>query len=178
MSVNTAINYNSIIDRIFDTLDASDKLFPEKNGASPVTPDIVRQIIKYEFPLPEQPPGGLGPPHIFINVAPNPIRSREPAGRGTRDVVARELLELEFWVVCITQVFDPRRAQQDLYDIVSAVETAIAKNRRLTKPADQTDPRAFGLTYQAVPYNLRTNTNEMAATNVIIRPKIFVDLLS
>lgn len=176
MSFSSAIDYNVIIDRLFDTLNASDILFPEKNGGAD-TPDLVKQIIKYEFPLPEQPPGGLGPPHIWINVAPNPIRARDPAGRGTRDVIAKELLELEFWCVCITQITnDPLKSQQALYTIVSAVETAIGKNRRLTIPADQTDPLAFGLTYQQVPFLLRTETNDQAATNVIVRPKVFIDL--
>lgn len=177
MSFSTALNTNSIIDRLEETFKASPLLFPNANGGSD-TPDLVRQIIKYEFPLPEAPPGGLGPPHIWINVAPVPIVSRERAGRGTRDIVARELLTYEFWCVCITQDVDPLRAQNQLYTIVSAVETAIGKNSRLTIPADQTDPLAFGLEYRSVPFVLHTETNEQAATNVIVRPKLFIDMIA
>jgi len=176
MSFSTALNTNSIIDRLEKTFQASPLIFPNKNGGID-TPDLVRQIIKYEFPLPEAPPGGLGPPHIWINVAPVPIVSREKAGRGTRDIVARELITYEFWCVCITQDVDPLRAQNQLYTIVSAVETAIGKNRRLTNPIDQTDPLAFGLDYRSVPYALHTDTNEQSATNVIVKPKLFVDMI-
>lgn len=175
MSFSTAIDYNLIIDRIDLTLQKSPLLFPKANGVDG-KPDLVRQIIKYEFPLPETPPDGLGPPHIWITPAPNPIVSRETVGRGTRDTVARELLELEFWIVCITQRDDPRKAQQQLYTITSAVETAIGKNRRLAIPVDKTNPLAFGLTYQDIPFNLRTETNDQAAKNVVVRPKIFVDM--
>lgn len=175
MSFNTAIDYNTFIDRIALTLEKSPLIFPKANGVDDL-PNLVKQVIKYEFPLPEQPPDGLGPPHIWITVAPNPIRSKVPAGRGTRDIVAKELYELEFWAVCITQKDDPRKSQQELYSIVSAVKTAIGKNRRLTKPEDQTDPIAFGLEYHEQPYILRTETNDQAATNVVIRPKVFVDM--
>ena len=113
MSFSTALDFNPIIDRISETLEASPILFPKKNGGENL-PNLVQQIIKYEFPLPAQPPGGLGPPHIWINVAPVPIVSRERAGRGTRDIVARELITYEFWCVCITQDVDPLRAQNQL----------------------------------------------------------------
>ena len=176
MSFSTALDFNPLIDRIAETLEASPLLFPKKNGGENV-PNLVQQIIKYEFPLPEQPPEGLGPPHIFINVSPTPIINRETVGRGTRDIVARELLTYEFWCVCITQDTDPLRAQKQVYTIVSAVETAIGKNRRLTKPADQTDPRAFGLQYLSIPYRLRTDTNEQSAMNVVVRPKVFIDMI-
>ncbi len=175
MSFSTAIDYNVFVNRIFETLNASPLLFPKKNGGDD-TVDLVRQIIKYEFPLPETPPDGLGPPHIWISPATNPVRGSVPAGRGTRDVVAKELYELEFWIVCITQRDDPRKAQQELYRIASAVKTAIGKNRRLTKPSDQTDPIAFGLTYTEQPFNLRTETNDQASVNIVVRPKAFVDL--
>lgn len=175
MSFTTALDTNSIIDRLEETLQASPILFPQANGGGNL-PNLVQQIIKYEFPLPEAPPGGLGPPHIWINVAPVPIVSRERAGRGTRDVVARELITYEFWCVCITQDSDPLRAQKQLYTIVSAVETAIGKNRRLTIPADQTDPLAFGIDYRAISYNLQTETNEQASKNVVVRPQVFVDM--
>jgi len=176
MSFSVALNTNSIIDRLEETFQASPLLFPNKNGGSD-TPDLVQQIIKYEFPLPEAPPGGLGPPHIWINVAPVPIVSRERAGRGNRDTVARELITYEFWCVCITQDVDPLRAQNQLYTIVSAVETSIGKNRRLTNPEDQTNPLAFGLEYRSVPFVLHTETNEQAATNVIVRPSVFINMI-
>ncbi len=175
MSFSTALNFNPIIDRLALTLEKSSILFPQANGGGNL-PDLVNQIIKYEFPLPEQPPDGLGPPHIFINSAPNPIINRERAGPGTRNIVAKELLTYSFWCVCITQDTDPLRAQNLLYEIVSAVETTIGKNRRLTDPADQTDPLAFGLSYRSIPFTMRTTTNEQAAMNVVIEPKVFIDM--
>jgi len=177
MSFSTALDTNAIIDRLEETLLASPLLFPNTNGGSN-TPDLVKQIIKYEFPLPEQPPGGLGPPHIWINVAPTPIVNRDIAGRGTRDIIAREILTYEFWCVCITQDSDPLRAQKQLYTIVSAVETAIGKNVRLTIPADQTDPLAFGISYYSIPFVLRTETNEQAAMNVVVRVQLFIDMIT
>lgn len=175
MSYSTALNVNPIIDRLEQTFLASPILFPQDNGGGNLQ-SLVNQIIKYEFPLPEDPPGGVGPPHIWINSAPVPIVSRERAGRGTRDIVARELITYEFWNVCITQDIDPLRAQNQLYTIVSAVETALGKNRRLTIPADQTDPLAFGVEYRTVPFVLHTETNEQAALNVIMKAKVFIDM--
>jgi hypothetical protein len=136
----------------------------------------VRQIIKYQFPIPQEAPDGLGPPHIFINIAPTPIINREEVGRGTRDIVAKELLTYEFWCVCITQASDPLRSQQQAYTIASAVETAIGKNRRLTVLPGLTDPLCFGLRYFQVPFSLRTTSTDQAALNVLVRPKVFVDM--
>lgn len=175
MSFNTALDVNVIIDRLEETFLASPLLFPQDNGGGNL-PNLVQQIIKYQFPLPEDPPNGIGPPHIWINSASVPIVSRETVGRGTRDIVAKELITYEFWNVCITQDVDPLRAQNQLYTIVSAVETALGKNRRLTVPANQTNPLAFGISYRSIPFVLHTATNEQQATNVIMQAKVFVDM--
>jgi len=176
MSFTSTPNWNDFIDRFADIFQKSLLIMPQSNGDE-TKEDLVRQIIKYQFPLPEQPPDGLGPPHIFINRADNPVIRREKIGRDSLDEHGPEKWTLEFYAVSV--ILEPRGptfSQQSLYTLTQAIMTTLGKNRRLTNPTGGADPMAYSLTTLDVPYNLKTREASISAHNVIIRPQILVNL--
>lgn len=139
--------------------------------------DLVKQLIKYELPLPEQPPQGLGPPHIYIAVSRTPVVGSKTIGRGNRNVVARRIYTLEFYAVVVVKGTDPLESQKEMYTIVEAVETTLEKNQRLTDPTSGLLPISANLETFQVPYLLRTDQMDIKATNVVIRPQVYVNLV-
>jgi len=176
MSFTTTPNYNAFIDRLALIMQDSTLVMPATNG-SLTQKDLVRQIIKYSFPTPEQPPDGLGPPHLFINRADNPIIAREKIGRDTLDEHGPEKWTLEFYIVCvILEQSSFERSQKAMYNLTEAIQTTLGKNRRLRTPPAGTDPMAYHLTTDDIPFNLNTKENLLLAHNVIVRPQIIVNL--
>ncbi len=178
MSFTTTPDYNAFIDRLALIMEKSSLVMPASNGST-TAKDLVRQIVKYEFPTPEQPPEGLGPPHIFINKAENPIVSREKIGRDTIDVHGPEKWTLEFYIVMvILEQSSYERSQKAMYTLTNAVQDTLGKNRRLTDPtgAPGTDPMAYSMTTLDVPYILKSSENLLLAHNIIVRPQILVNL--
>jgi len=173
MSLTTAPNWNTYIDRLEEIILNSSLVMPATNGSTTQN-DLVRQIIKYSFPLGEQPPDGLGPPFIFINRAPNPIVRRQKIGRDNRDAHGPERWTLEFWLVMVVQTHDPLVSQSDLYNLTEAVMTTLKKKRRLTDTSND-NPLAYHLEMFDVPYNLNVDENDLVAHNVVVRPDVLVN---
>ena len=149
---------------------------PASNGDE-TKKNLVRQIIKYTFPIPEQPPEGLGPPHVFINRAENPVIRRQKIGRDSRDEHGPEKWTLEFYAVMVVldESENPLKSQEQLYDITEAIMTTLGKNRRLLDDGGL-NPIAYTLTTLDVPYNIRSTSSALKAHNVMIRPEIIVNL--
>jgi len=139
--------------------------------------DLVKQLIKYEIPIPEQPFQGLGPPHIYISVSKTPVVGTKTIGRGNRNTVARRIYTLEFYAVIVVKGIDPLDAQKQLYTIVEAVETELEKNKRLTDPTTGLLPIAAKLETFMVPFLLPTEQKDIKAVNVVIRPQVYVNLV-
>jgi len=176
MSFTTTPDYNTFIDRLALILEKSTLVMPASNGST-TAKDLVRQIIKYEFPTPEQPPDGLGPPHIFINKAENPILSRQKIGRDSLDEHGPEKWTLEFYIVMvILEQSSYERSQKAMYTLTNAVQDTLGKNRRLRTPPAGTDPIAYSMTTLDVPYILNSTENLLLAHNIIVRPQILVNL--
>ena len=178
MSFTTAPNWNTFIDRLALTLQNSTLLMPATNGDD-TQKDLVRQIVKYTFPIPEQVPEGFGPPHIFINRAENPVIRRQKIGRDSRDEHGPEKWTLEFYAVSVImdETENPLKSQEQLYNVTEAIMTTLGKNRRLLDDVGA-NPIAYTLTTLDVPYNIRSTSTALKAHNVIIRPEIIVNLRS
>ena len=139
--------------------------------------DLVKQLIKYELPIPEQPIQGLGPPHIYIAVSKTPQIGTKTIGRGDRNTVARKIYTLELYAVIVVKGVDPLAAQKELYTISSVVETILEKNQRLTDPTTGLSPIAAKLETFMVPFLIPTDQKDIKAVNVVIRPQVYVNLV-
>lgn len=177
MSFTTTPDYNAFIDRLALILEKSTLVMPASNGDN-TKQDLVRQIIKYSFPVPEQPPDGLGPPHIFINSAPNPVLRRKKLGRDSRDEWGWEKWTLEFHIVCVVlETASYERSQKAIFTLINAIQDTLGKNRRLITPGGAgTDPMAYHLESIDIPYNLNSSEALLIARNVVVRPDILVNL--
>jgi len=176
MSQVTAPDYNDYIDRIHLILFKSTTLLPKTNGVAGSV-DLVKQLIKYELPIPEQPIQGLGPSHIYIAVSKTPVVGTKTIGRGNRNTVARRIYTLEFYAVIVVKGVDPLAAQKELYTIASVVETIFEKNKRLTDPTTGLLPISAKLETFMVPFLLLTDQKDIKAVNVVIRPQVYVNLI-
>jgi len=176
MSQVTAPDSNDYIDRIHLILSKSALVLPKTNGST-TEADLVKQIIKYELPLPEQPIQGLGPPHIYVSVSRTPVVGTKTIGRGNRNAVSRRIYTLEFYAVVVVKGPDPLDSQKEMYTIVQAIETTLEKNKRLTDPTTGLLPIAAKLETFQVPYLLQTDQADIKATNVVIRPQVYVNLV-
>ena len=150
---------------------------PFKNGDN-TKEDLVRQIIKYDFPVPEQPPEGLGPPHLYVTIAPNPVRNITRTGRDSLDAHGWRKWSLEFYIICITlDTGNYDKSQKAMYTLVNAVRDTLGKNRRLITPGGAgTDPMAYDLETLDVPFNLNSTENLLLARNVLTRIDVLVNL--
>ena len=177
MSFTETPNWNDFIDRFAEIFQNSSLILPATNG-SDTEKDLVNQIVKYTFPIPEQPPNGRGPPHIFINRADNPVIRRQKIGRDSLDEHGPEKWTLEFYAVIVMLVQeDPIKSQAALYDVTQAIMTTIGKNRRMLDKAGE-NPLAYTITTIDIDYNIRSTAAALKAHNVVIRPEIIVNLRS
>ncbi len=176
MSLVTQPKYNDYVDRFELILRTSTLLMPKTNGDDTKN-DLVNQIIKYEIPIADNPPDGLGPPHIFISVPENPLIRREQRGRNTRDEQGPEKQTLEFYIIVVAQ--DPQSyelSQKQMYTIIEAITTTFTKNLRLTDGAGL-NPLATRLEYVVVPYRLERNEEvTVVARNIVVRPQVLINL--
>jgi hypothetical protein len=177
MSFTTTPDYNAFIDRIALILEKSTLVMPASNGST-TEKDLARQIIKYEFPVPEQPPGGLGPPHIIVTKADNPILRRQKVGRDSLDEHGWEKWTLEFYIISvILEQSSYERSQEAMYTITEAIQTTLGKNRRLITPGGAgIDPMAYNLTTVDIPYRLDSSEALLLAHNVVVRIDVLVNL--
>jgi hypothetical protein len=174
MSLTTAPNFNDYIDRFALILEKSSLVMPKTNGDN-TKKDLFSQIIKYTFPIPEQPPEGLGPPHLYINKANNPVIRREKAGRDSLNEHGFDRWTMEFYLIPVIQEYDPLESQKSMYTAVSAILTALGKNRRLTDDSGN-NPLAATLVTDVRDWDLHTNDNTLYAQNIIVRITVYVNL--
>ena len=175
MSLVTQPKFNDYIDRFEQMLTKSSLLLPKTNGDL-TKKDLVNQIIKYEIPLPDNPPDGLGPPHVFIATPPNPIIAREQRGRNNRDKQGPVKFTLEFWLIVIAQ--DPQSfelSQKQMYTIIEAITTTLTQNLRMTDTS-QLNPLAVRLDYLVLPYTFQNDEQTVVARNISVRPQVWVDV--
>jgi hypothetical protein len=177
MSLVQEPNYNDYIDRLVLILQNSTVLFPKTIGGDQNAKDLVNQVIKYDLAIAQDAPTGLGPPHIFVSTANNPIVSDEHIGRDTRDEFGPRDMKLEFWVVCVTNQPEFAGAQQSLFNIVQAVKQTLGKNKRLEDLAGA-NPLAREIDRPIVtPFTNWISTEKTTlATTVVIRPNVIVNL--
>lgn len=177
MSLTAEPDFGDYVNRISDILALSALLFPRSVGGSKTEDDLVTQIINFELPLPSNPREGPDPPHIFITTAPSPTTRRQQWGRDSRDVQGSYSLEMEFWIIVVSQDrSDPILAEQKLYKIISAVTTILQKNKRLIDPTTLDNPLATTTTYDVIPYLLDITQQDIIVKNVVLRPKVGINL--
>ncbi len=174
--LTTTPKLNDYINRFENILINSILLMPKTNGSTTKN-DLVNQIIKYEIPLAENPPEGLGPPHLFISVSPNVMTRKEPKGRSSINEQGPEKYFMEYYLIVVAQ--DPssyQRSQEQLYTIIEAITTTLKKNLRMLDDASA-NPIANTLDIIVVPYLLQSDEITVVAKNIIVRPQVFVNLL-
>ena len=134
------------------------------------------KIFKYDVPIADNPPEGLGPPHIFIALSPNAVSNRAQRGRSSIDKQGPESLTLEFYIIVVAQdPSDYQRSQEQLYNIVEAVTTTLATNLRMLDKANA-NPLCYTLDYIVVPYLLESTEITVVAKNIILRPQVYINL--
>lgn len=174
--LTTTPKLNDYIDRFENILINSTLLMPKTNGSTTKN-DLVNQIIKYDVPIPENPPEGLGPPHIYISVSPNVMTRKESKGRSSIDEQGPEKYFMEFYLIVVAQ--DPssyERSQIQLYNIIEAITTTLKKNLRMLDDTSA-NPLANTLDIIVVPFLLQSEEITVVAKNIIVRPQVFVNLL-
>jgi len=154
-------------------MENSPLLFAKKNNAG--NSNLIQQVIKYKFPIPESPPEGLGPPHLYITAPDDYIRRREQKGRDNRDQQGAEGVFFELYIIALSQKNTAMESQQQLYSITNAIENIIKTNKRLLDPTTNSDPYAFSIDVVDIPFVLDTDASNMLARNVVVRPEANVN---
>jgi len=173
MSFIAQPNKNDWIDRLALMMQNSALLLPKTNGSGDI--DLVQQIIKYKFPIPESPPDGLGPPHIYITGPDDWIKRREQIGRDNRDQQGPEDVFLELYIIALSQKNTAIESQEEIYNITNAIINTIKTNKRLLDPITLDDPFSFTTEIVETPFFLDTEASNMLALNVIVRPQAMVN---
>lgn len=174
--LTTTPKLNDYIDRFENILINSTLLMPKTNGDN-TKKDLVNQIIKYDIPIADNPPEGLGPPHVFISISPNVMTRKEPKGRSSIDTQGPEKYFMEYYIIVVAQ--DPssyQRSQEQLYTIVEAITTTLKKNLRMLDDTSA-NPIANTLDMIVVPYLTDSDEKTVVAKNIVVRPQVFVNLL-
>jgi len=178
MSLTAEPNFTDYINRISDIFSVSPDLFPKTIGGSATEDDLVTQIIRFDLPDPTNPREGPDPPHIFITTPPNTTKRREELGRDTRDVQGSYSLEMEYWIVIVSQDrSDPILAEEKLYKIMSVVTNILSKNKRLIDPTTLLDPLAARSNWKDFPFVMGDLTQQdIKARNVVLFPTVGISL--
>ena len=177
MSFTTEPNYNDFIDRIVLILQNSALLFPNSIGGDPDAKDLINQVIKYDLAIPQDVPTGLGPPHIFVGTALNPIVSDQTDGRYNRTEFGPRTQTLEFWAVCVASGVEFADSQRNLFNITQSVKQTLGLNSQLRDLANA-NPLSIELDRLIVtPFtNWAVTEKTTLANTIVIRPKTFVNL--
>lgn len=178
MSLSAEPDLGDYVKRISNMLALSADLFPKTIGGSATAEDLVTQVIEFELPLSSNPREGPDPPHIFVTTPPNPTKRREELGRDTRDVQGSYSLEMEYWIVVVSQDrSDPILAEEKLYKIISVVTNILSKNKRLIDPTTLLNPLAVRSHYEIFPYVMGGMTQQdIKAKNVVLFPTVGISL--
>lgn len=166
-------NKNIWIDRLELIMSKSALLLPKTNGTE--KKNLVQQIIKYKFPIPESPPEGLGPPHLYITAPDDWIKQRQQIGRDSRNEQGAENVFIELYLIILAQSNTAIESQAQIYDIANAIENTIKTNKRLAIPETFADPFSFSTQLVQTPYLLDTEASNMIALNVVVRPQTLVN---
>jgi len=178
MSLTSEPNYSDYVIRLSNMLSLAPNLFPRSIGGSPTEEDLVTQIIEFDLPTPSNPREGPDPPHIFITTPPSVTRKRQQWGRDSRDVQGPYSLDMEFWIVVVSQDrSDPILAEQKLYKIISVVTNILSKNKRMIDPTTLLNPLAATSHYEVFPFVMGDLTQQdIKAKNVAFFPTVGINL--
>jgi len=178
MSLSAEPDFGDYVRRISNILSVNATLFPKTVGGSATEEDLVTQVIEFELPLPSNAREGPDPPHIFVTTPPSPIKRREELGRDTRDVQGSYSLEMEYWIVIVSQDrSDPILAEQKLYKIISIVRNIFSSNKRLIDPTTQLNPLAAFSHTDVFPYLMGDLTQQdIKAKTVVLKPTVGISL--
>ena len=178
MSLTAEPDFGDYVIRLSNMLSLSPDLFPRSVGGSSTEEDLVTQIIEFELPLPSNPREGPDPPHIFITTPPNPVKRRQQFGRDTIDVQGPYSLDMEFWIVVVSQDrSDPILAEQKLYKILSIITNILSKNKRLIDPTTLLNPITNTSDWNIFPYVMGDLTQQdIKAKNVVLLPSVGINL--
>jgi len=171
MSLET-INYQTFIDRIAQTFEEDNVLFPDEENAKM----LVTKVIRNRPPIEQSSDEGVIP-YILVFSSGQPLRFLEKAGRDTRDVEGGSVYELEIYCVAITNNEITRSgAIGDIDTITQAMRNALSRNMRLANPTDKTlDPLCRTHTRFEINYLLRGDVPATEiARNVVVRPQVYV----
>ena len=168
-------NINDFIERIGDTLAASTLLFPQSVGGDESATDIVNQIIKYELPIPEATIEGPGPPHVFIKESFTPYIQKKQIGRNDLSVQGPEEHIMEFYIIVVAQGNSYKESQIQIANITQAIVTILKSNLQLADK-DGKNHLCNILETIVVPYLIDTDQRDVIAKNIVVRPKVFVNL--
>ena len=166
------VNLQEYIDRIAETIEASIIIFPPETTGE----NLVTTVLKNKPAIEQSAEGGVIP-YILVFESSQPLRFLEKAGRDGRNVEGGSVYELEFYCVIITNAdLTTQSAQQANHIVAQAVNTALANNLRLADPADLTqDPLCRTHTRFQIPYLLKGDVpKSMIATNIVVRPQVYV----
>lgn len=169
MSSTTVPNPDTYVDRITAILEANTTLFPT-NGKN-----LVTKIHKHK-PAIEQSPNDAVMPYVYVNEAERFIVDTQKVGRDSINSEGPTLYTLEIWNVIITQGETSEKAQENLHPIDVAIRNAFNTNKRLTNPADGTDPKCATHEVFSIPRIINPRQPDIQGLNVVIRPKVFVNL--
>lgn len=175
MSLTTAPPFNLYIDRIVEMIENSPLLFPQSVGGDPNATDLIKQVIKHQIPIPENPPSGPDPPHIYVTLSRNPIVSRLRVGRDSRNAQGPANLKLEFYIIILTRATTLQESEKQMLDIITALTTMLDKNKRMLDKTGA-NPIANTSEYFLLDFLLDTDQREQLAKNVLFRPSVFVNL--
>lgn len=178
MSLTAEPDYTDYINRISDILAVNATLFPKSVGGSSTEDDLVTQIIEFDLPIPSNPREGPDPPHIFITTPPSPTRRREELGRDSLNIQGSYSLEMEYWIIIVSQDrSDPILAEQKLYKILSVVTNIFSNNKILEDPTTLDNPLAAFSHYEVFPYVMGDlMQQDIKAKNVVLFPKVGISL--
>jgi len=170
MSLET-VNYQAFIDRIAETFEKDDTLFPQEENAKM----LVTKVIRNRPPIEQSADDGVIP-YILVFSSGQPLRFLEKAGRDTRDIEGGAVYELEIYCVAITNNEITRSgAIADIDTITQAMRNALARNMRLAVPTSFTDPLCRTHTRFEINYLLRGDIPAtLLARNVVVRPQVYV----
>lgn len=135
---------------------------------------LVTKILAQEPPI-EQAPNNTIMPVIFVAYSQNPISTATNIGRASLDVAAPKYYPLEFYNVIIVRGISKQAAQIKAQRISEIVRDTYQKNTRMTFPFGS-NPIAADNEVIAVPRIIRSSDPNIQSINVIVRPKVPIQL--
>ena len=171
MSFTSTFDLTTFIDRGVEMLRANTQLRDTGTPADSLVTDILAQ----QAPI-EESPNATIIPVIYVYLSQNPIRQVENFGRSSLDAKGATYHHLEFYNVIIARGISRQNAQVNCQNIGQIVRDVYQRNLRMTVPADNSNPICATNEVLTVPFVLRSNDPNIQGLNVIVRPKVPIDL--